>query len=81
MSRADEAADLARRKAQDLLDRNKVKNDERLTEVLKQRRHEATKTARLRELRLAKEAVELEEKKAAKAQVASLRNRPVPRSG
>jgi hypothetical protein len=76
MSNGDEAAFLARRKAEDLLNRNKVRDDERVTGVLKQREREAAKTARLRELRLAKETAELEAKK-----TTSRRSRRAPRSG
>ena len=58
MSISDEAAERARRKAHDLLDRGKGKEPDWLSERDKQRRAEATKTERLRELRLAKEAAD-----------------------
>ncbi len=65
MSKADDAAALARRRAQDLLDRNRAKDEERITDREKARQADAAKTARLRELRIAKEAAEQAEKQAA----------------
>jgi hypothetical protein len=66
VSKTDDAAALARRRAQDLLDRHNGKDADRFAERDKQRQLEAAKTARLRELRLAKEAAERAEKQAAK---------------
>lgn len=65
MSKADDAAALARRRAQELLDRSRAKDEERITDREKARQADAAKTARLRELRIAKEAAEQAEKQAA----------------
>jgi hypothetical protein len=66
VNKADDAAALARRRAQDLLDRHKGKEADRFADRDKQRALDAAKTARLRDLRLAKEAAERAEKAAAK---------------
>lgn len=66
MNKADDAAAVARRRAQDLLDRHKGKDADRFADRDKARQLDAAKTARLRELRLAKEAAERAEKAAAK---------------
>ncbi len=58
MSKLDDLAAASRRKAEELLSRSKEKESERLAIRDRQRRLEDAKTARLRELRLAKEAAE-----------------------
>jgi hypothetical protein len=62
LSKVDDAAALARRKAQDLLGRAKEKDREQLASRDKARQIDALKTAGLRKLRLAKEAKEAAEK-------------------
>ena len=76
MSKIDDAAGLARRKAQDLLGRAKEKDREHLATRDKLRQAEALKTAELRKLRLAKEAAEKAEKDSAPP-----RRRAVRRAG
>lgn len=66
MGKADDAAARARSKAQELLSRSKQQENERLATRTKEREAEAVKTARLRALRLAKEAADAAEKRAAK---------------
>lgn len=58
MSKLDDLAAASRRKAEELLNRSKEKESERLAVRDRQRQAEDGKTARLRELRLAKEAAE-----------------------
>jgi hypothetical protein len=58
MSIADELAAAARRKAQEAAGRTKAADAERLAQRDKERVADAAKTARLKELRLAKEAAE-----------------------
>jgi hypothetical protein len=58
MSKLDDLAAASRRKAEELLNRSKEKDAERLAIRDRQRQVEDAKTARLRELRLAKEAAE-----------------------
>ena len=58
MSKLDDLAAASRRKAEELLSRSKEKEVERLALRDRQRQLEDAKTARLRELRLAKEAAE-----------------------
>jgi hypothetical protein len=55
---ADKKATDARRKAEELLSSAKPKDSDRLPDREKARQQEEAKTARLRELRLAKEAAE-----------------------
>ena len=56
MSRADDLAADARRRAHELMSKSKQQDAERLSQRDKQRQADAAKTARLKELRLAKEA-------------------------
>jgi hypothetical protein len=79
MSKADDLAAASRRKAEELLSRNREKEVERLAVRDKQRRADDEKTARLRELRLAKEAAERAER-AKTASVRSTRRKPAPTS-
>jgi len=65
MSKADDASSIARRKAQELLSRAKQADAERLETAAKRRQADDAKTARLRALRLAKEAAEKAERDAA----------------
>ncbi|HXQ54166.1 MAG TPA: hypothetical protein VN802_23930 [Stellaceae bacterium] len=58
MSKLDQLIDASRGKAQDLFARDKKDSVERLSMREKERRADAEKTARLRELRLAKEAAD-----------------------
>jgi hypothetical protein len=58
LSKIDDAAALARRKAQDLLGRSKEKDREHVANRDKLRQVDALKTAELRKLRLAKEAAD-----------------------
>lgn len=58
MSRIDELATEARRRAQELTNGAKRQETERLAERENQRHADAAKTARLKELRLAKEAAD-----------------------
>jgi hypothetical protein len=69
MSKADDASSIARRKAQELLSRTKQADAERLETAARRRQADDAKTARLRALRLAKEAAEKAERDAAGAQV------------
>lgn len=64
MSKLDDLAAASRRKAEELLNRSREKESERLAIRDRQRRQEDAKTARLRELRLAKEAAERAEQAA-----------------
>ncbi len=64
MSKLDDLAAASRRKAEELLNRSREKESERLAVRDRQRRQEDAKTARLRELRLAKEAAERAERAA-----------------
>ncbi len=66
MSKADEASSAARRKAQELLSRTKQHEEERLEGREKQRQEDDAKVARLRALRLAKEAEDKAARDAAK---------------
>lgn len=65
MGTADDASNAARRKAQDLLNRTKQADIERVDIEAKRRQTEDAKTARLRALRLAKEAAEKSQREAA----------------
>lgn len=67
MSIADELAAAARRKAQEALGRTKAADAGRLALRDKERATEAAKTARLKELRLAKEASDASAAQTAKA--------------
>jgi hypothetical protein len=58
MSKLDDLAAASRRKAEELLNRSKEKETERIAIRDRQRQAEDAKTSRLRELRLAKEAAE-----------------------
>ncbi len=58
MSKLDDLAAASRRKAEELLNRSRKKEAERLAIRDQQRQVEDAKTARLRDLRLAKEAAE-----------------------
>ena len=62
MSKVDDLVAASRRKAEELLNRTKEKAGERLAVRDQQRQAEDAKTARLRELRLAKEAAEQTER-------------------
>lgn len=76
MSKADDASSAARRKAQELLSRTKQATVERMETEAKRRQAEDAKTARLRALRLAKEAEEKVQRDAAGPQsVRSKRSR------
>jgi hypothetical protein len=66
MSKADDLAAAARRKAEELTSRTRVADAERLAARDKQREAEAAKTARLKELRLAKEAADADAARAAR---------------
>jgi hypothetical protein len=67
VSKADDASAAARRRAQELLSPKKQEESDRLKAREKERQAEDTKTARLRALRLAKEAAEKAEREAAKS--------------
>jgi hypothetical protein len=58
MSRADDLAADARRRAHELMSKTKQQDQERLSARDKLRQADAAKTARLKELRLAKEAAD-----------------------
>jgi hypothetical protein len=75
MSKLDDLAAASRRKAEELLNRSKEKESERLALRDRQRQVEDAKTARLRELRLQKEAAERAEQ-AAKPLRAVRRKKP-----
>jgi predicted negative regulator of RcsB-dependent stress response len=75
MGIADDAKAAARRKAQDLLSRKKV-DVERVETEAKRRQNEDSKTARLKALRLAKEAAEKGQHAAAGPRI--LRKKRVP---
>jgi hypothetical protein len=64
MSKADEASRAARQKAQELLGRAKQAAVERIETEARRRQAEDAKTARLRALRLAKEAADKERESA-----------------
>jgi hypothetical protein len=66
MSRADDLAADARRRAHELMSKTKQQDAERLSARDKLRQADAAKTARLKELRLAKEAADTEAAKTAK---------------
>ncbi len=76
MSKGDERRSEARRRAEALLSPGRRKEAERLTEQERARRAAAQKIARLRELRLAKEAAEAAAKQAAKERAAAARRKP-----
>jgi hypothetical protein len=65
MSKADDASSATRRKGQELLSRTKQANVERVETEARRRQAEDAKTARLRALRLAKEAAEKGQRDAA----------------
>ncbi len=65
MSKADDASSAARRKAEELMNRAKRVTAERIETAAKRRQAEDAKTARLRALRLAKEAAEKNQRDAA----------------
>jgi hypothetical protein len=67
MSRADDLAADARRRAHELMSKTKQQDAERLSARDKLRQADAAKTARLKELRLAKEAAETEAARTASA--------------
>lgn len=73
MSKTAQRQEDARQKAKDIWDKNKKRDAEIVSDREKDRRAEATKTARLRELRLAKEAADKEAKQAAPARKKSQR--------
>ena len=58
MSKSGLREEEARRKAKEIWDKNKARDADVVNEREKERRAEAAKTARLRELRLAKEAAD-----------------------
>jgi hypothetical protein len=58
MSKSDDLQSVTRRRAEDVLNRSKQNEAERLATRDRERRAEAEKTARLRILRLAKEAAD-----------------------
>jgi hypothetical protein len=66
MSRADDLAADARRRAHELMSKTKQQDAERLSARDKLRQADAAKTARLKELRLAKEAADTQAAKIAK---------------
>jgi hypothetical protein len=67
MAKLEEQRSASRRKAEDLLTRRKAQETERLTNRERDRRVQDEKIARLRELRLAKEAADRDAAKASPA--------------
>jgi hypothetical protein len=69
MSKLDDLQSETRRKAEELLNRTRQQESERLAKRDKERQAEAEKTARLRALRLGKEAADKEAKLPARRKV------------
>jgi hypothetical protein len=79
MSRADDLAADARRRAHELMSKTKQQEAERLSQRDKERQAEAAKTARLKELRLAKEAADAAAAKTTKDSEAAKEGRKTKR--